>query len=136
MTDVKLKPCPFCGGEATIQNEGTEADITCDSCYASNNIQISDFFTYEERHNNPDFKWLDAPIYGYAPGGKQRAIDILTDLWNVRASDSTIEAQEAEINRLREALEFYATRKAYDGDYELYQDAGRIAQAALARIKE
>lgn len=89
-----LLPCPFCGGKATIENEGTQADITCDDCSTSYNIQISDYFTYDERHNDPDFKWLDAPIYGYAPKGKQRAIDILTNLWNTRA-DNTAQLLEA-----------------------------------------
>jgi len=28
----KLKPCPFCGGEATIQPEGDYHEIHCEDC--------------------------------------------------------------------------------------------------------
>jgi Lar family restriction alleviation protein len=28
----ELKPCPFCGGEATIQPEGDYHEIHCDGC--------------------------------------------------------------------------------------------------------
>ncbi len=97
-----LKSCPFCGGKATLENEGTQADIICDDCYASNNIQISDYFTYEERHNDPAFKWQDAPIYGYAEKGKQRATDVLTKLWNARTSDAEMATLKAELLTLQD----------------------------------
>lgn len=38
--------------------------------------------------------------------------------------------------KVKEALEFYATRKAYDGDYDLHIDAGRLAKEALAELND
>lgn len=34
MADIKLKPCPFCGGEAILDRE----DIFCDNCHLSMRI--------------------------------------------------------------------------------------------------
>lgn len=34
MSEIKLKPCPFCGGEAIIDRE----DIFCDACHLSMKI--------------------------------------------------------------------------------------------------
>ena len=44
-----------------------------------------------------------------------------------------IESQQQQIDKLTSALEFYATRKAYDGDDDLYIDQGKLAQAALKK---
>jgi hypothetical protein len=49
----------------------------------------------------------------------------------IKFKNAKVEAQTKEIKELRAALEFYATHKAYDGDYDLYIDQGKIAQAAL-----
>ena len=35
MTDKKLKPCPFCGGEAKVRNFISGRDVHCKNCYAS-----------------------------------------------------------------------------------------------------
>ena len=36
MTEQKLKPCPFCGGEAKIcQEKGAYWEVACEDCYAS-----------------------------------------------------------------------------------------------------
>lgn len=146
MPDMKeLLPCPFCGGKANIENEGTQADITCEDCYASNNIQICDHFTYEERHNNPDFKWLDAPIYGYAHKGKQRAINTLTKYWNTRAPSKQLTETQQALDRAVEALQFTDSAimqlKEIPEITKLHVDKwcldGRAyLKAALASIKE
>ena len=78
-----LKPCPFCGGEAAIELCGTQADITCQDCDATNGIQISDHFTDEERFNDPSFAF-DMKTFTYAAGGIKRACEVLTKLWNTR----------------------------------------------------
>lgn len=115
----KLLPCPFCGEKAVIENEGTQADITCEGCYASNNIQISDYFTREERYNDPDFAWQDAPIYGYATKGKQRAVDVLTKLWNTRSPSKQLDMA----NRWRRESE----ARQYELAQELEAQTERLA---------
>lgn len=103
MADMKLRECPFCSEQHIKLMEWPSDGTICEVFCLNCKSSTGAKFTKKEavRH------------------------------WNTRVTDSVIEAQEAEIKRLREALEFYATRKAYDGDYELYQDAGRIAQEAL-----
>lgn len=91
MSKDKLKPCPFCGGAASIENEGTFASIACDNCGICYEIQISDHFTQEERYNDPAFKWQGDPVYSYAEKGKQRANDVLIEYWNTRAPNKTID---------------------------------------------
>ena len=51
----ELKPCPFCGGEARIDNEGTDFyAIFCDKCGTltsfakDSNFDGSDFYTKEQ----------------------------------------------------------------------------------------
>lgn len=136
----ELLDCPFCGGKAIIENEGTQADITCEDCYASNNIQISDYFTFKEKHNDPDFKWQDAPVYGYATKGKQRAVEVLTKLWNARTPPEEIESLKKQLAEAREALEFYKNRDNYftpEREASVIQmDFGMKAQTALSTIRD
>lgn len=101
---TKLLPCPFCGGEVTIEIGGTDAELMCDGCYATNSIQISDYFTYEERHNNPEFKWRDYPHHDYGAAGTRRAIEVLTNFWNRRESDAQIEALSLQLEAASQEL--------------------------------
>lgn len=101
----ELKPCP-CGGKANIDNGGTQATVMCEDCYMMNEIQIVDYFTPTERFDDPAFAWQDAPVYGYALKGRQRANEVLTKLWNTRPAE---EALKAENERLRECLKDVVT---------------------------
>lgn len=45
IVSVELKPCPFCGGSASIQRiditQGYEYYVRCDTCKTRNGIQVS-----------------------------------------------------------------------------------------------
>lgn len=61
-------------------------------------------------------------------------IDDAIEAWNTRASDATIEAQQAEIRRLREALERIAEGECnINHPPECCNCAVNIAQAALKK---
>ena len=47
MSEIKLKPCPFCGGEAEIQNRGIVWVAICKSCGA-----VTTFMPTEQRAAN------------------------------------------------------------------------------------
>lgn len=123
MADIKYKPCPFCS-ETQIKLMEWPADAT-----------ICEIFCLNCKSNTG------------AKFTKKEAVKH----WNTRATDSTIEAQEAEIKRLRDALgyiEFSSHFRAitYNGKdcdantQEAYEDSlkaiGQIAQAALAEKGE
>ena len=38
MPEIKLKPCPFCGGKAKIQSERVAVYIKCKECGATSGI--------------------------------------------------------------------------------------------------
>lgn len=38
MSETKLKPCPFCGGEAKIHSEYVAVYIKCEECGATSGI--------------------------------------------------------------------------------------------------
>ena len=49
--DKKLKPCPFCGGEAVLKDSFLSDDsfiVRCTKCYAQTDAFISNFDTPEE----------------------------------------------------------------------------------------
>jgi len=102
-TTEKLLPCPFCGGEAELMIEGTQPDVSCIECGISYSVQISDHFTHDERYNNPDFKWIDAPEYNYGVGGIKRAKEVLTEYWNTRADLTPVSAED--LQKVREIVE-------------------------------
>lgn len=35
MNDIKLKPCPFCGGKAEVENHVCAVYVRCKECHAS-----------------------------------------------------------------------------------------------------
>ena len=75
MTPPELKPCPFCGGPAEIQQYGDNRKSTivaCTECACV--LENGEAF----RHGT---------------------------IWNTRAHDPALAAKDAEINRLREALD-------------------------------
>lgn len=83
----KLLPCPFCGGDATLMLRGTQPEVSCEGeCGISYSIQVSDYFTQDERFGNPNFAWFDKPHYQYAQGGIDRAAKVLTEFWNTRTT--------------------------------------------------
>lgn len=109
MADMKLKNCPYCDGEPSL-------------------IPHIRNKTYEVR-------CLSDKCY---EGCALDTIDEAVKHWNTRASDSTIEAQEAEIKRLRESLgEVINVPKEYQGKewYQALNKAVDIAQAALWGFK-
>lgn len=57
MSETKLLPCPFCGGEATIDRE----DIFCDNCYLSmkifSRVHNGDAETYDEARTQAINDW-------------------------------------------------------------------------------
>jgi Lar family restriction alleviation protein len=42
METVKLKPCPFCGGEATVMEAVGEVWVKCSECHSSNGVSTGD----------------------------------------------------------------------------------------------
>ena len=38
MSEIKLKPCPFCGGEAKILNVDDRYTVKCRSCFCGTGI--------------------------------------------------------------------------------------------------
>ena len=57
MSETKLLPCPFCGGEAIIDRE----DIFCDNCYLSmridSRVHNGDAETYDEARTQAINDW-------------------------------------------------------------------------------
>lgn len=51
MSDIKLKPCPFCGGVARIASEGeTVVFVTCQTCHVETpGISVSAEYCANER---------------------------------------------------------------------------------------
>lgn len=76
MTDIDLKPCPFCGGDAEIvhindgENEGGSC-VQCSRCLASSNVE----FEFKEN---------------------------FIDNWNRRTEADTISALRAEVDQQME----------------------------------
>jgi hypothetical protein len=85
MNEIELKPCPFCGCEAVI-DEISSYDELRDIDYT---VECSDPVCVARECGNARF------------GAKEFAIEA----WNRRAKESTIAAQAAEIKRLREVME-------------------------------
>lgn len=97
MNDRKLLPCRKCGSaEINWQLQGTQPDVSCEVCGETDTIQLSDYFTKEERFMDPDFKWRDDPFYDYGEKGTQRAREILTKEWNTRTTDDKLSPNEYE----------------------------------------
>ena len=65
---TELKPCPFCGGEATIYKENGEVSIACSNCQCGT-----------------------AFLTGASPIGKK--IEVATRDWNRRVEDAKRESQ-------------------------------------------
>lgn len=130
--ESELKNCPFCAGTPEMEISGTQADIMCLDCYASNNIQISDYFTKEERFDNPAFKWRDAPYYDYGTAGTQRAKETLIKLWNTRADPNKDKLVEA-LKLLLEAKKLKETSGKDAAYQELKKRAWEAAEAAIAK---
>lgn len=80
MTKTKLKPCPFCGGEATlIYADDKTWQVVCDSCGS-----CSDYYDEEWDPDNP-------------PEGNEAA-----SAWNSRPIE---DKKDEEIKRIQRALE-------------------------------
>ena len=71
----KLKPCPFCGEEAEIDDSGSCLDIIC--C-CSMSIQKCDVLTIEQR------KTLNLETYKYSDESEQIVLEYLIEKWNKR----------------------------------------------------
>lgn len=83
----KLKPCPFCGGDAVFPDTSEIYgawldDAGCINCgIATISIQICDYLTIEERDTWNNVKCR----YGINALEKVRQIAI--DMWNTRAGE-------------------------------------------------
>lgn len=75
MPEIELKPCPFCGGEAVAEicNDLKELRIFCESCPA----EISLSFEIAGLDDGSCISFSEM----------RKAMDTLTDFWNVRATD-------------------------------------------------
>ena len=44
MSDIELKPCPFCGGEAVVHTDYDTEWIECTQCHCSTAKQAGDYY--------------------------------------------------------------------------------------------
>jgi DNA-binding transcriptional MerR regulator len=83
--EVELENCPFCGTDdlELWHGLGTQADICCNDCGRGYiEIQVSDYFTYEERFGG-DFDF-DMETAKYSEKGVKRGMEELVKAWNTR----------------------------------------------------
>ena len=103
----KLKPCPFCGGEAEIIDDAMGTISRCRRCGAENGNGV------------------------YGDVGHKLAVKD----WNARPIenelDEKIEKLESENKRFREALQMIATEKDNHGQWLSVEQAAQIAKDTL-----
>lgn len=79
---MKLKPCPFCGGEAELKDGHIYMDVTkivsCKKCHVRTNPVLVD-------HPGFNANGLDESTRYTPEQAEQKACD----LWNMRADDGT-----------------------------------------------
>ena len=51
---TELKPCPFCGGEARLHSSFEWSHVSCEKCFASTSIRISEEQAIEAWNNRPN----------------------------------------------------------------------------------
>lgn len=94
MSDVKLKPCPFCGSapEFPLVKDvyGTYFEAGCEDCgMATISIQIIDFFNYEE---TPTRKNVHASYCEKEMKYEHQYVKIVRDIaiakWNTRHDET------------------------------------------------
>lgn len=49
MSEEELLPCPFCGGSAAVENNGTCMGLYCQHCGTGWEYQICDYLTIDQR---------------------------------------------------------------------------------------
>lgn len=69
---VELKPCPFCGGEASVKSkqitQGYEFYVSCDKCKARTGVNVSSDYG---RLNIQSAKATVSMVWNYRVGGKE-----------------------------------------------------------------
>ena len=106
---VKLKPCPFCGGEAEVHFQSVYTDdavcVVCAECKARTRLVLFDckYIFYKGEQN----------VFVT----QEEAVDYVTELWNSRNG----EKQNAELSALHKAIEdYYSKRGKGDTNAEVY----------------
>ena len=131
--EIKLKPCPFCGGEAEIIDDAMGTISRCRRCGAENGNGVYG----EGGHKLAAKDWNSRPIE-----------EDLNE--QIRRFKKYAEALENEIKELREALTFYAKGehsgledwqieqilKNDDVFAESYVETGKRAREALKADKD
>ena len=132
MTETKLLPCPFCGGEAdTVGNLGHPHEswlVTCAACQ----IELYDFSSLDEA----------IAAWNRRAAAEHYDDDLMT-VYLKGVSDGKRE-QAARVQRLEDALRFYADAETYAWPERLHEpscivelrpevmrDKGKQARAAL-----
>ena len=93
MSDKRLLPCPFCGGEAILDRE----DIFCDNCHLSmtihTRVQNGEAETYEEARAQAIEQWnTRKPVEAVLDRMEEEYVEVNTDddMWWNRAIDKAV----------------------------------------------
>lgn len=130
MTKTKLKPCPFCGGEATLtKNEKSGVFyVFCKECLR---YGVGDKISQKAVEY-----WNARPIEDELDKKNGYLIDTCHDLHDI-VEDFRAERdqKDLEIKRLREALELIAKAKFYFARGEEEKQIRRVCEIAEEALK-
>lgn len=139
MSDIKLKPCPFCGSKPIFPEVkdayGTWYEAGCEECgIATMSIQIIDYFDYEESPTRAEAhaSYCEKEMqYGFHYIGIAR--DAAIAEWNKR-HDDTLTAKVAELEAALSKIERWdqhdidlAVNQGSNGVRDLYREIARKA---------
>ena len=133
MNDEKIKPCPFCGREATFcpaeDVYGTCFDYDCDCGLASLSLQICDYMTRDERIGD---EFTD---YQYGLKYIKRVRNEAIKRWNSRQPEITaLQAENERLTRYLYQIEWF--RNPDMSDKEVAMEMIRLAEEAKLKRGE